>query len=475
MKLFLEKNNRMTVRLKSIFLVIDSNPADWESVLAALKDSALEIRCIDNEEAAVEFLLTSDKGVACVVLNPSVSKPAGLPVVRHVYEARPTVPIYLAPDKAMQFSDLVLSRLGVRRVLDRKKLLEEASTILKALEFRPDEAIKASREISKEKVNETSSLSDEHFHPIRSQDFMSGSKSIFDVFVRLGANRYVKILQSGDSFSKERIMTYLNKGVTSFYIPKAMQKNYLSFCDELIKNISASQKLPAEFKLKQIANLGQETAIFLADAGVTTENLELARNYAASVDQMVRNLGDGKHQHILNFMKDMLTYEHSVGLVMVSSLMLGALGFERHKSVETIGVACLLHDIGLQAMPDKIKTEDELLMSDEEIKIFHTHPIVGADILGAIRGIEPSVVGSVLQHHERRSGKGFPFQKSTGTVQRIAEIIGICDEFLLLMRRVTKDPELNLQKELDAKIFNGFSYQVVDAFRKTVIPMYKTT
>ncbi len=108
-------------------------------------------------------------------------------------------------------------------------------------------------------------------------------------------------------------------------------------------------------------------------------------------------------------------------------------------------------------------------MSDEEIKIFHTHPVVGAQMLGEIKGIDPGVKGAVLQHHERRSGKGFPFQKSTGTVQRIAELIGICDEFLLLMRRVAKDPNLNLQKELDAKIFNGFSYQVVEAFRKTVL------
>lgn len=461
----------MSPQPRSIFLVIDSDLSVWEKTLQKVKDSTMQVLCISDEKQALDVLSASEDGVACVILNPSVSKPAGLPVIRRIYEARPTVPIYLAPDKSIEASDMVLSRLGVRKVIEREKIPEEAALILKSLEFRPDEAIKEGQKLSKEKLgDETAGLSDDQFHPIRSQDFLSGSKSIFDVYVRLGSGRYVKILQSGDSFSRERIMSYINKGVKQFHILKAMQKNYLSFCDEMVTKISGNARVSADIKLKQVANLGEETAGFLGECGVTMENVEFARTYAGSVDKVVKRLGGDRHTHIFGFMKDMFTYEHSVGVVMVSSLMLEALGFERGKSIESIGVACLLHDIGLQSMAEKIKTEDELLMTEEEVKIFRTHPIVGAEMLGDVKGMDSGVVGAVLQHHERRSGKGFPFQKSTGTVQRIAELIGVCDEFLLLMRRVANDPDLNLTKELDAKIFNGFSYQVVEAFRKTVIP-----
>ncbi len=463
----------MTANPRSLFLVIDNDLAPWEPAKASLKNSAYEMHCVSEEDTAVEFLQSSPDGIACVILNPNISRPAGVPVIRHIYEVRPTVPIYLAPQEEFTAPEKVLDRLGVRKILDRSRLAEEAADILKSFQFNPDEAIRSGKELSKERVGEEASgLSDEQFHPIRAADFLSGSKSVFDVYVRLPTGRFVKILQSGDNFSRDRLMAYLNKGVTHFYILKELQKSYLSYCDEMAKRLIGNFNVDNSIKIRQVANLGQETANFLKMNGVTPGSIEFARNYAVTVEKLVDRLGAGKNRYILEFMKDMLTYEHSVGVVMVGSMLLEPLGFERQKSAETIGLACLLHDIGLQTMPDEVKSEDPANMTEEQIKIFQTHPIVGSEMLRELKGVDEGIAGAVLQHHERRSGNGFPFQRKTGTVQRIAEVIGIADEFLLLMRQAEKDPELNFARELESRIFNGFSLPVVDAFQKTVMPTY---
>lgn len=58
------------------------------------------------------------------------------------------------------------------------------------------------------------------FIPIKGAEFVSGSQSIFDVFVKLSDKKYVKIVNSGDVFNPQRVNEYINKGVEYFYIPR---------------------------------------------------------------------------------------------------------------------------------------------------------------------------------------------------------------------------------------------------------------
>jgi len=75
----------------------------------------------------------------------------------------------------------------------------------------------------------------------------------------------------------------------------------------------------------------------------------------------------------------------------------------------------------------------------------------------------------VAQHHERRNKLGFPRRTGAGVVNRIAEIVGISDEFARLLQRATQDPRVNPFQIMEVDIFQGFSFPVVEAFRKAFL------
>jgi HD-GYP domain-containing protein (c-di-GMP phosphodiesterase class II) len=108
-------------------------------------------------------------------------------------------------------------------------------------------------------------------------------------------------------------------------------------------------------------------------------------------------------------------------------------------------------------------------MTPEETTLFQTHPLVGAQILREIKRINPAVIQAVAEHHERRNRTGFPSRISASQLSPVGEIVGLSDEFLMLLGRTKDKPGLNIIKELELKIFPGFSRSIIDIFRSVFL------
>ncbi|NUM89201.1 MAG: NAD(P)(+) transhydrogenase (Re/Si-specific) subunit beta [Bdellovibrionales bacterium] len=154
--------------------------------------------------------------------------------------------------------------------------------------------------------------------------------------------------------------------------------------------------------------------------------------------------------------------------LLIAGLLLKPMGIEHEKAVEAVGLACLLHDIGLRGT--STLDEDEESMTEEDRKIFRAHPEEGARILREAGGIPPLAITAVEQHHERRTGKGFPRGLGAGAIQKTSELVGIAEEFSHMLDRLVKDPEYDLLHDLQHRVFHGFSSDVVEAFCRGVIP-----
>jgi HD-GYP domain-containing protein (c-di-GMP phosphodiesterase class II) len=105
-------------------------------------------------------------------------------------------------------------------------------------------------------------------------------------------------------------------------------------------------------------------------------------------------------------------------------------------------------------------------MSPEELTLFHEHPLKGAKMLEAIPSIDPITVQAVAQHHERRSKHGFPLHLGAGAINKVAEIIGISDEFLRLSEETSQEKGMTLAQRMETQVFQDFSFDVTEAFRK---------
>lgn len=209
---------------------------------------------------------------------------------------------------------------------------------------------------------------------------------------------------------------------------------------------------------------GEELTSFLRDHGVSPARLEQARRFAAEARVAVGHLKLHRDPIIERFLQDSTAYGHAVATTIVVGLMLETFGIEAEQTRRKIGLAALLHDIGLFQLLPRLKTQNPEEMTPEEWKAYLEHPAEGARMLYDVHGIDRIVVQAIAQHHERRDGRGFPGNLGSSRISRIAEMIGIADELLHLLAAFRANPGLSPLAEMNKRAFNQFSPDVVDAF-----------
>ena len=93
-----------------------------------------------------------------------------------------------------------------------------------------------------------------------------------------------------------------------------------------------------------------------------------------------------------------------------------------------LALAALLQNIGYIMVPPGI-LEKRGPLTEAERKRVHDHPKHGAEILTRIGGLEPKVTDTVLHHHERWDGSGYPNGLKGWDISPFAQILGIADTY----------------------------------------------
>jgi len=98
------------------------------------------------------------------------------------------------------------------------------------------------------------------------------------------------------------------------------------------------------------------------------------------------------------------------------------------KEIHEIGVAALLHDIGMEEIDQKILDKTTKL-NEEDTHIIQTHPKLSVEILEHNHIHNPYILDAVMHHHERYDGSGYPNQLFENQISKYASILAICDVF----------------------------------------------
>ena len=95
------------------------------------------------------------------------------------------------------------------------------------------------------------------------------------------------------------------------------------------------------------------------------------------------------------------------------------------EQIENIQLSAIIHDIGKINIPSEILSKPGRL-SNTEFKLIQTHPQVGYDILKGIEFLWP-IANTVLQHHEKMNGSGYPNGLSGEEICLEARILAVAD------------------------------------------------
>lgn len=130
------------------------------------------------------------------------------------------------------------------------------------------------------------------------------------------------------------------------------------------------------------------------------------------------------------------------------------------EQVYGLRVIGMVHDIGKMALPDEILSKRGELNA-EELGLVKTHPQVAYDVLKNLEFPWP-VAETVLQHHERIDGSGYPNQLAGEDIIMEARIVCVADvvESMIYHRPYRLAPGLDKALE-EIELNSGVLYDPV--------------
>jgi len=162
--------------------------------------------------------------------------------------------------------------------------------------------------------------------------------------------------------------------------------------------------------------------------------------------------------------KDPYTYGHSRKVNKYAVALAEAIGLPPEE-VSRVSTAALLHDIGKIGVPDKVLNKKGKL-NREDWGAIKTHPKLGATIVGNVPNLVPCV-SSILHHHERWDGTGYPEGLKGEEISIEARILAIADSFEAMSSARPYRPALcreKILKELRHGAGSQFDPELVKVF-----------
>jgi putative nucleotidyltransferase with HDIG domain len=295
------------------------------------------------------------------------------------------------------------------------------------------------------------SIKDDVFSRIKITDLFENAHAAFDYYLRLGADRFIKIIHMGERPSREQLDKYSASGTIYLYF---MQKDRPVF-------ISSQNDLAQDMLNKSPQNSGKVIDAMTSNTDKFFEEIFIAGIQPRMIEEgkaICQNMYDAavKDEGLKKFINDLEQFNpaalsHSFLVSFFSALICKDLDWVGTKTVQTLALGALFHDIGVLQLPPNIREMDLALMNPDQKKIYNSHPKLGADALKEIPGINAGVIQIVQQHHEYLDGSGFPLGLSGHKIYPLAKIVTLADDFSYFIKESEMSPIEGLKIFLQQK------------------------
>ncbi|MBK25161.1 MAG: hypothetical protein CME70_14300 [Halobacteriovorax sp.] len=264
--------------------------------------------------------------------------------------------------------------------------------------------------------------------PIPVSYFARLDTSCCDVFIRIKKGpddfQFVKRIHSGDTFSKTMVKRYVEQGLTHFYIPKELQKNFTNFLSDQLVKILENNFENIDEQIEVVADSYNVATKEILKLGFTSATVQLTDSI---VDNMVEIFDKSSEMstllHKIINSKSSYLYQHCHMTSVVASECIKNLGIETKADHEKLAFAAFFKDISFVDNEDlaKITTYEELEkaeISEEDWDLVFNHALESSVLIRKHPEAPLGVDDIVKHHHGSMNGKGF----STANVTKLTSL-----------------------------------------------------
>lgn len=436
-------------------LLVDPDDSWRTTAKGFLISQMYEVSSVGNGRDA-QVALYNDKFFA-VIMNYSVQNHSCIQVIKFIkanYAGQRI--IIVLNDKALidsgEVSEEKFQKLGVSEVAVKPFEMTYLKELLEGHQSLGDLLAGVPKKTGTSDETEVS-MSDENFSRVRIDEFYSSQAVLFDIYIKLNDNKYLKILHAGDAFSKERVDKYKNdKKIDSLYFHNNDRRKYVQYNNFLAQKFISNAQIPTQNKVNIVKNVSEK---FLEEAftvGLKPQVVNQCKEVCETVYQLIEGQGDlfAALRAFQTF--DPSAYAHSFVVTLYATAIIKQFEWQSKTTIETAAMACMFHDIGKTLLPRELLNISAKDMTPEQLTLYHTHPALGVQVIESSRGISNNAIKQIiLQHHEAYDGTGFPNKIKGSKILTLANIICLADDFVHIMIEDKLQPTEALRKILSNK------------------------
>ncbi|MBT5093843.1 MAG: HD domain-containing protein, partial [Halobacteriovoraceae bacterium] len=327
-----------------------------------------------------------------------------------------------------------LKKMGVNSFLTKPFDKQALRDVLENQQSIHDLLDTANKRGKKEEV-EDEALSDDDLTSISIHEFYSSKAVLFDVFIKLSEDKFVKILHSGDTFSSERIEFYkVEKKLDYLYFKNKDRMKYIKFNNYMVKGLLKSKKIGVKEKSAML----REAAVKLMDIaysdGIKPQILDQGKEICTNVLGIIDN-----HKNLHKLLRkhelfDPDAYSHSYLVTLFASSLIKQLEWQSESMIDMMALAAMFHDIGKSEMNEFLISKRPEDMDNARLAEYKTHPEVAIRILEGNKVINDNIKQIIFQHHEAWDGSGFPKGIKGRKIMLMANAIRLIDDFVHVIK-----------------------------------------
>ncbi len=292
--------------------------------------------------------------------------------------------------------------------------------------------------VIKKKNNLNFEYEEEEYKKVRLIYFLRFNQVLCDVYVRLNEQKYIKIINKDEFYTREDFRKYTQRNIEYLYI---LSEDYEGFGVSMAKTpFLIENKNMASEQVEHAVSTTVEIIHDLASTvGITDTVLNLVDYSVYQIEAQLEESTNKKAVEIYNLMtkirdrKDYL-YDHSYMLSYMACEICTHLDWDSEETRNKLIYASLLKDIKVGnadlAMAVDLQSSELLKFSEEEIAKYKKHPLEAAQMIAEAKAFPLNIEDLVAQHHENPEGTGFPRKLEANRVNQLSATFIVAHNFV---------------------------------------------
>ena len=165
--------------------------------------------------------------------------------------------------------------------------------------------------------------------------------------------------------------------------------------------------------------------------GLYKEGKRISKDDVIDIGQKIVNniiLGSGEALRLVHELDSLEQHRYYNAVnVSILSVHMGIVYNYNKSTLLDLAIIGLLHDMALIKHQDAIDIPSRL--TNEQLKEIRKHPLNIATYVDVAFNFKDEMVKSILQHHERKKGQGYPEGLTESDIHELAMIVGLADTY----------------------------------------------